>query len=65
MSEKAKRFRSSIYVIDPQKGVARLKNKLCPRCGSVMGRYTSGGERWYCGKCHYTEFLGPGERGAR
>ncbi len=56
MSE-SKRFRSSMYEIDPSTGSIRLKNKKCPRCGSIMGYYKAGGERWYCGKCRYTEFV--------
>ncbi len=33
------------------------KAKHCPRCGP--GVFMSGGlNRLYCGKCHYTEFLG-------
>ncbi|MEM1610123.1 MAG: 30S ribosomal protein S27ae [Sulfolobales archaeon] len=55
--EKGKRFRSSLYTIDPSKGTIKPKNKQCPRCGSMMGYYKPGGERWYCGKCHYTEFI--------
>ncbi|MEM0043327.1 MAG: 30S ribosomal protein S27ae [Sulfolobales archaeon] len=51
---KSKRFRSSLYIIT-ESGI-KLKNRICKRCGSVMGYYKdSGGERWYCGKCHYTE----------
>ena len=32
-----------------------LGNKRCPRCGSIMAKHK---DRWYCGKCHYTEFIG-------
>ncbi|MCS7093610.1 MAG: 30S ribosomal protein S27ae [Candidatus Aenigmarchaeota archaeon] len=31
-----------------------LNNKRCPRCSSIMANHRT---RWYCGKCHYTEFL--------
>ncbi|MFZ8824703.1 MAG: 30S ribosomal protein S27ae [Desulfurococcales archaeon] len=55
--EKGKGFRSSLYIIDPSRGTIKPRNKLCPRCGSMMGYYKPGGERWYCGKCHYTEFI--------
>ncbi len=46
-----------MYEIDLNTGSIRLKNKKCPRCGSIMGYYRAGGERWYCGKCRYTEFV--------
>ncbi|MEM2202900.1 MAG: 30S ribosomal protein S27ae [Sulfolobales archaeon] len=52
-----KRFRSSLYIIDTKTRSIKLKNKQCPRCGSTMGYYEPGGARWYCGKCHYTEFI--------
>ena len=52
-----KKFRSSLYVIDTRSGTIKPKNRQCPRCGSTMGYHTAGGARWYCGKCHYTEFL--------
>ncbi|MEL9969428.1 MAG: 30S ribosomal protein S27ae [Metallosphaera sp.] len=35
----------------------KLKNKKCPRCGSVMAHHMKPKERWACGKCEYTEFL--------
>lgn len=31
-----------------------LKNKRCPKCNSIMAKHVN---RWYCGKCHYTEFI--------
>jgi len=36
-------------------GVAKLKNKTCPKCGSsyLMAAHKN---RITCGKCHYTEF---------
>ncbi|MGC9147835.1 MAG: 30S ribosomal protein S27ae [Sulfolobales archaeon] len=53
---KEKRFRSSLYIIEGNR--IRLKNRICPRCGAVMGYYKDGGgERWYCGRCHYTDFI--------
>ena len=54
--EGKKRLRSALYIIEG--GRIRLKNRICPRCGSIMGYYKdAGGERWYCGKCHYTDFI--------
>ncbi|BCU67220.1 30S ribosomal protein S27 [Sulfolobales archaeon HS-7] len=46
----------SYYEIS-SKGV-KLKNKKCPRCGSVMAHHMKPVERWTCGKCYYTEFIG-------
>ena len=33
------------------------KDKVCPRCGAgiFLAQHK---DRLYCGKCHYTEFLG-------
>jgi len=36
------------------------RNKNCPRCGPGVFLAT-GQNRLYCGKCHYTEFLGKKE----
>ncbi|BBD74018.1 30S ribosomal protein S27 [Sulfodiicoccus acidiphilus] len=44
------------YEISDEK--IKLKNKKCPRCGSVMGHHLKPNERWACGKCGYTEFVG-------
>jgi small subunit ribosomal protein S27Ae len=38
-------------------GKVKLKNKKCPRCGSVMAHHLKPVERWACGKCGYTEFV--------
>ncbi|BDC19178.1 30S ribosomal protein S27ae [Acidianus sp. HS-5] len=38
-------------------GKVKLKNKKCPRCGSVMAHHLKPVERWSCGKCGYTEFV--------
>lgn len=35
----------------------KLKNKKCPRCGSVMAHHMKPRERWACGKCGMTEYL--------
>ncbi len=43
------------YEID--NGKVKLKNKKCPRCGSVMAHHLKPKERWACGKCGYTEFV--------
>ncbi|RLF12279.1 MAG: 30S ribosomal protein S27ae [Thermoprotei archaeon] len=46
-------MRYQLYEIDYEKGVIKLKNKLCPRCGKVMANHK---DRWSCGYCHYTIF---------
>lgn len=47
-----------LYEYDYETGKVRLKNKKCPRCGSIMARHKKPVERWHCGKCGYTEFIG-------
>ena len=55
--EKPKAYVSRLYEYDYEKGTIRLKNKKCPRCGSIMAHHRRPVERWHCGKCGYTEFL--------
>jgi len=43
------------YIIEGNK--IKLKNKKCPRCGSIMAHHLKPVERWHCGKCNYTEFI--------
>lgn len=50
-----KTYVHQLYVIEGDK--VRLKNKRCPRCGSVMAHHKQPVERWHCGKCNYTEFI--------
>ncbi|RLG87468.1 MAG: 30S ribosomal protein S27ae [Thermoprotei archaeon] len=57
MAKGKKRFRSELYEYDYKRGYIRLKNKLCPRCGSVMAFHRYPVPRWHCGKCGYTEFI--------
>lgn len=45
-----------LYEYDYEKGTIRLKNKRCPRCGSIMAYHKKPISRWHCGKCGYTEF---------
>ncbi len=44
------------YEYDYETGRIVLKNRKCPRCGSVMAYHRAPVERWHCGKCGYTEF---------
>lgn len=52
-----KTYVHQLYIIEQDKGAIRLKNKRCPRCGSVMAHHKQPVERWHCGKCGYTEFI--------
>jgi len=52
-----KRFRSALYEIDYEKGIIRLKNKVCPRCGRVMAFHKHPVPRWHCGYCGYVEYV--------
>jgi len=45
------------YEYNYNKGVIRLKNRKCPRCGSIMAHHMKPVERWHCGRCNYTEFI--------
>lgn len=46
-----------LYEYDYKTGTIRLKNKKCPRCGSIMAHHKKPVPRWHCGKCGYTEFI--------
>ncbi|MCD6563278.1 MAG: 30S ribosomal protein S27ae [Thermoproteales archaeon] len=46
-----------LYEYDYNTGKITLKNKLCPRCGSIMAHHLKPVERWHCGKCGYTIFV--------
>jgi len=48
-----------LYEIDIQKGTAKLKNRKCPRCGSIMAFHKAPVERWTCGSCSFTDFIKP------
>jgi len=49
----------TLYEIDNQKGTAKLKNRKCPRCGSIMAFHKAPVERWTCGSCSFTDFIKP------
>ncbi|MFP3233273.1 MAG: 30S ribosomal protein S27ae [Sulfolobaceae archaeon] len=57
-NEGTKAIVRTYYVIEKDK--IKLKNKKCPRCGSIMAHHMKPVERWACGKCGYTEFIGKG-----
>lgn len=45
------------YEFDYKSAAIRLKNRRCPRCGSIMAHHVQPEERWQCGKCGYTDFV--------
>ncbi|MGB9759504.1 MAG: 30S ribosomal protein S27ae [Thermoproteota archaeon] len=47
----------SYYVVDLQKKEVKLTKKKCPRCGNFLAFHSEGRKRYYCGSCHYTEFV--------
>ncbi len=50
-------FRSQLYEYDYRTRVIKPKNRMCPRCGSMMAFHKVGKPRWHCGKCDYTIFV--------
>ena len=59
MSEKKepKRGLGALYEVDSQKGLIKLKNRKCPRCGNIMAFHKVPVERWTCGSCSFTDFV--------
>ena len=52
---KKRRMRGELY--DLTGSVAKLKNRKCPRCGSVMAFHGGGAaQRWVCGSCSFTDY---------
>jgi len=49
----------ALYEVDPAKSTIKLKNRKCPRCGSIMAFHKSPVERWTCGSCSFTDFVKP------
>ncbi len=44
-------------------GKIELTHRFCPRCGpGIFLAKSKSGDRLYCGRCHYTEFLGKGDK---
>src|SRR2546422_1151182 len=48
---KKRRMRGDLY--DLSGAVAKLKNRKCPRCGSVMAFHGGTAQRWVCGSCSF------------
>src|SRR5256886_15484916 len=53
---KKRRMRGDLY--DLSGAVAKLKNRKCPRCGSVMAFHGGTAQRWVCGSWRFSD-LGP------
>src|SRR5205807_7739843 len=51
---KKRRMRGDLY--DLSGAVAKLKNRKCPRCGSVMAFHGGSAQRWVCGSCSFTDY---------
>jgi small subunit ribosomal protein S27Ae len=51
---KKRRLRGTMYEVSGS--TAKLKNRKCPRCGSVMALHTNPVQRWVCGSCGLTEY---------
>lgn len=49
--------RHKLYEVDPGTGRIKLKRRICPKCGRVMGYYAEPSPRWYCGYCHHVEYV--------
>src|SRR6266566_257239 len=53
---KAKKHRMRGDLYDLSGAVAKLKNRKCPRCGSVMAFHGGSAQRWVCGSCSFTDY---------
>src|SRR2546422_6477646 len=53
---KAKKHRMRGDLYDLSGAVAKLKNRKCPRCGSVMAFHGGTAQRWVCGSCSFTDY---------
>ncbi|MEB3862110.1 MAG: 30S ribosomal protein S27ae [Desulfurococcales archaeon] len=62
MGKKVKAYIRMVYEVDFNSWTIKLKNKKCPRCGSIMAHHMKPVERWHCGKCGYTEFVSQKKR---
>lgn len=55
--QKKKRGVWNYYQVDLKEMKVKLLRRKCPRCGEIMAFHSQGRKRYYCGKCHYTEFI--------
>src|SRR2546422_8929231 len=51
---KKHRMRGDLYELSG--AVAKLKNRKCPRCGSVMAFHGGTAQRWVCGSIKFSEY---------
>src|SRR2546430_15630810 len=51
---KKRRMRGDLY--DLSGAVAKLKNRKCPRCGSVMAFHGGTAQRWVCGSWKFSQY---------
>jgi len=52
--KKKLRMRSELYEISGS--TTKLRNRKCPRCGSVMASHKQPTQRWVCGACSFTDY---------
>src|SRR2546425_11145813 len=52
---KAKKHRMRGDLYDLSGAVAKLKNRKCPRCGSVMASHGGNAQRWVCGSRRFAD----------
>jgi len=55
--QKPKRGAWQHYQVDVAKKEVKVLRKKCPRCGNFMALHEKDKKRYYCGRCHYTEYL--------
>src|SRR2546425_9744796 len=53
---KAKKHRMRGDLYDLSGAVAKLKNRKCPRCGSVMAFHGGSAQRWVCGSGSVSDY---------
>src|SRR5438132_14108898 len=53
---KAKKHRMRGDLYDLSGAVAKLKNRKCSRCGSVMAFHGGTAQRWVCGSCSFSAY---------
>jgi len=49
---------AKLYDLDAARGQIKLKNKKCPRCGNFMAHHKAPVDRWTCGSCSFTDYVG-------
>jgi len=47
----------TLYEYSYEKKTIKLRNRKCPRCGSIMAHHKSPAQRWTCGSCSYTDYV--------